>query len=43
MEWLRGRTLDLLLGDFAFVGGFPAGIELRPDVASLCVILEQPT
>lgn len=32
LEWLRGRSLESLLGDFIFVGGSPAGIELRPDV-----------
>ncbi|HVS35302.1 MAG TPA: hypothetical protein VMS17_06940 [Gemmataceae bacterium] len=31
LEWLRGRSLDSLLGDFVFVGGSPAGIELRPE------------
>ncbi len=34
LEWLRGRELDSLLSDFEFVGGFPAGITLRPDVVS---------
>ena len=34
LEWLRGRGLESLLGDFEFVGGFPAGIILRPDVVS---------
>jgi hypothetical protein len=34
LEWLRGRSLESLLGDFVFVGGYPAGIELRPDVLS---------
>ncbi len=34
LEWLRGRSLESLLGDFVFVGGSPAGIELRPEVAS---------
>jgi hypothetical protein len=33
LEWLRGRSLESLLGDFVFVGGYPAGIELRADVA----------
>lgn len=34
MEWMRGRPLESLLADFEFVGGYPAGIILRPDVAS---------
>jgi hypothetical protein len=34
LEWLRGRPLESLLGDFVFVGGYPAGIELRPEVVS---------
>lgn len=29
LEWMRGRSLDLLLRDFEFVGGYPAGIVLR--------------
>jgi hypothetical protein len=29
LEWLRGRSLGSLLDDFVFVGGSPAGIELR--------------
>jgi hypothetical protein len=31
LEWMRGRSLDSLLGDFEFVGGSPAGIVLRPE------------
>jgi hypothetical protein len=30
LEWMLGRPLESLLGDLEFVGGFPAGIELRP-------------
>ena len=30
LEWLRGRPLESLLGDFMFVGGFPAGLEKIP-------------
>ena len=30
LEWMRGRSLDSLLSDFEFVGGFPAGIVLLP-------------
>jgi hypothetical protein len=29
LEWLRGRPLKSILEDFVFVGGSPAGIELR--------------
>lgn len=29
LEWMRGRSLESLLGDFEFVGGYPAGIVLR--------------
>jgi hypothetical protein len=29
LEWMRGRTLESLLADFDFVGGYPAGIVLR--------------
>jgi hypothetical protein len=32
LEWMRGRSLDSLLGDFEFVGGSPPGIVLRPEV-----------
>ena len=32
LEWLRGRELSLILRDFEFVGGFPAGIVLRPEI-----------
>ena len=31
LEWLRGRSLDSLLADFLFVGGYPSGIELRQE------------
>lgn len=31
LGWLRGRSLESLLGDFNFVGGYPAGIELRTE------------
>lgn len=34
LEWLRGRSLESVLGDFVFVGGYPAGIELRREVIS---------
>jgi hypothetical protein len=39
LEWLRGRSLESLLGDFTFVGGYPAGIELRPDLACPSLVL----
>lgn len=29
LGWLRGRSLESLLSEFEFVGGNPAGIELR--------------
>lgn len=32
LEWMRGRSLKALLADFEFVGGYPAGIVLRPDI-----------
>jgi hypothetical protein len=35
LDWLRGRSLGALLGDFVFVGGHPAGIELRQEVISV--------
>jgi hypothetical protein len=34
LEWLRGRSLDSLLADFLFVGGYPSGIELRQESMS---------
>lgn len=34
LEWLRGRGLPDLLNDFEFIGGYPAGIVLRPKVIS---------
>lgn len=40
LEWLRGRSLELLLHDFEFVGGYPAGIVLRPEVVTPSLILE---
>ena len=32
LEWLRGRDLGSLLGDFTFVGGSPPGLQLRDDL-----------
>jgi hypothetical protein len=32
LEWMRGRLLESLLGDFEFVGGHPAGIALRATI-----------
>jgi hypothetical protein len=29
LEWMRGRALESLLENFAFVGGYPAGVVLR--------------
>jgi len=30
LEWMRGRSLESLLREFEFVGGYPAGVVLRP-------------
>jgi hypothetical protein len=40
LEWLRGRSLEALLGEFVFVGGYPAGIALRPEAACPPLVLE---
>ena len=40
LEWLRGRSLESVLGDFVFVGGYPAGIELRPEVVSWSLVVQ---
>lgn len=32
LEWMRGKSLELILADFQFVGGYSAGIILRVDV-----------
>ncbi len=32
LEWMRGRRLESLLTDFEFVGGFPAGIVIKPGI-----------
>jgi hypothetical protein len=42
LGWLRGRKLPELLADFEFVGGYPAGIVLRPGVVSPSLILRAP-
>ena len=34
LEWMRGRSLDSILGDFEFIGGRPSGITLRPEISS---------
>jgi hypothetical protein len=39
LEWLRGRPLDSLLSDFAFVGGYPSGVELRPEALRPALVL----
>ena len=41
LEWLRGRDFESLLGDFEFVGGYPAGIVLRADLVSPSLIVHQ--
>lgn len=38
LEWMRGRSLEVLLADFEFAGGYPAGIVLRADVIRPVVI-----
>jgi hypothetical protein len=35
LEWLRGRSLESLLDDFVFVGGYPAGVVFRPELTHL--------
>jgi hypothetical protein len=40
LQWLRGQSLESLLGDFVFVGGHPAGIELRAEVVSPSLLFE---
>jgi hypothetical protein len=36
---MRGRPLESLLRDFEFVGGYPAGIVLRPEVITRSLVL----
>lgn len=38
LEWMRGKPLEVLLADFEFVGGYPAGIVLRADVIRPVVV-----
>jgi hypothetical protein len=33
LEWLRGRDLTSILGEYVFVGGSPSGIALRSAIA----------
>jgi hypothetical protein len=35
LEWMRRRTVESLLGEFELVGGYPAGIVLRPQAVSV--------
>jgi hypothetical protein len=42
LEWLRGRELPDLLRGFEFVGGFLAGIVLRPEVLSPSLVMRAP-
>ncbi len=42
LEWMRGRVLPDLLRDFEFVGGYPAGIVLRPKVVSSSLVVRAP-
>jgi hypothetical protein len=39
LEWMRGRSLESLLRDFEFIGGYPAGIVLRPGVVAPSLVL----
>jgi hypothetical protein len=39
LEWMRGRSLESLLEDFEFVGGYPAGIVLRVEAVSPAVVV----
>jgi hypothetical protein len=39
LEWMRGRELASLLADFEFVGGYPAGVLLRPNAVSPSFVL----
>ncbi len=32
LEWMRGGSLEAILADFEYVGGYPAGIVLRAEV-----------
>lgn len=41
LEWLRGRSLESLLGDFVFVGGYPAGIALRPELVCPSLVAQE--
>lgn len=42
LEWMRGRSLESLLRDFEFVGGYPAGIVLRPEVVMPWMVVQRP-
>jgi hypothetical protein len=39
LEWMRGRSLESLLGDFESVGGYPAGIVLRAEAVRPAVVV----
>jgi hypothetical protein len=39
LEWMRGRPLESVLAEFEFVGGFPAGIVLRPEAVRPSVVV----
>jgi hypothetical protein len=41
LEWMRGRSLESLLRDFEFVGGYPAGIVLRPEVVTSSLVVQR--
>jgi hypothetical protein len=38
LEWMRGRSLEAILSDFEFVGGYPAGVVLRAGVIRPVVV-----
>jgi hypothetical protein len=40
LEWMRGRSLESVLGDFEFVGGFPAGIVIRPEAVQSPIVVQ---
>jgi hypothetical protein len=39
LEWMPGRALGSPLGDFEYVGRYPAGIVLRPEIVSRLLVL----
>ena len=39
LEWMRGKSLEAILADFDFVGGYPAGIVLRAEIVRPVVVV----